>query len=112
MSETPKPEDKKPAPPRPAPTPAAKEAPPAPKVDGIPVALLRFERAIQYPGRGSDSQVKTEKATNGQTWTVDYLPNIRHFRIVHTNPSHQKPELRRVVGYVPECRALSWEPVP
>jgi hypothetical protein len=72
----------------------------------VPVAIARWDRALQYPGRASETAVKTEKLANGSVWLVEYLAPIRHFRITYTDPRKKTV----TVGFVPECRALSWEP--
>lgn len=90
--------------------PPAAPAPTPPVIDmtkPVPVALVRFDRPIQYPGRGSDAQAKTERHTNGQTWTVEFISAHRVFKIVHTDPAKKTVK----VGFVPEARALSWEPL-
>lgn len=73
----------------------------------IRVALVRWDRPIQYPGRGADTQAKTEKLANGNTWDVTYLQGMRHFRILH----YDNAKRVSIVGYVHESRALSWEPL-
>lgn len=120
-------EDKKPVPPRPAtmtaPVIKGQPAPPDAKFETAmttakpakfevyeytPVALARFSRPIQYPGRQSDPQVKTEKLNNGQTWEVEYLHEMRHIRITFSDPGRTKLVK---VGYVPIEQVLSWEPL-
>ncbi len=96
-------EDRKPVPPRPA----TEAAPPAPARDSIPVALVRFDRALQIPGRQSETAIESKEHNNGQSWVVDYLPALRHFRIAYTDRDRKIAR----VGYVHEIRALSWEPV-
>lgn len=117
-TETPNP-DKKPAPPRPVPAGPTMDAATIARaadrkvaisglVETIPVALVRFDRAIQYPGKGqsNDDSAKTVTMANGNSWTVDYLPALRHFRITHEDKVKGTK-----VGYVPVERALSWEPL-
>lgn len=103
-------EDKKAAPPRAAvhPAPVAESSPGLRDVQElrIPVALVRFDRPIQYPGRQQDDQCKTETSSNGKSWAVEYLPAMRHFRIAYSDPARNEKK----VGYVHEIRALGWEP--
>lgn len=121
-------EDKKPAPPRGIQSPiaaseAARGKPPSPPSlgdvleslatskrapdDYTPVALARFSRPIQYPGRQSDPQVKTERMGNGQSWEVEYLHDLRHMRITFSDPARKVIK----VGYVPIEQVLSWDPL-
>lgn len=107
-------EDKKPAPPRqPLTSSATTIAPAGDKAFQIrgpeytPVALARFSRPIQYPGRQSDPQVKTERMGNGQSWEVEYLHDLRHMRITFSDPARKVIK----VGYVPIEQVLSWDPL-
>jgi hypothetical protein len=112
-------EEKKPAPPRGTPqgvsatysaaSMAAAEKPLATaSTDGaIPVALVRFDRAFQYPGEPARDMARTERMGNGAGTEVVYLPALAHFRITYTNPHDPK---RSGVAYVPTSRVLCWEP--
>src|SRR5205085_10383033 len=74
---------------------------------GIPVALLRLGRPIQVPGRQSDDTLKSEKQPSGRTWEIEYIPQIRHFKVTYSDPERQKEPK---VGFVHESVVLSWEP--
>jgi hypothetical protein len=103
-------EDKKPAPPRApvAPPPAEKPlATGAPVLsESIPVALVRFDRFVQYPGKQQDEMAKTERASTGHSWKVDYLPAMEMFRIDYFDAVKKTT----TVGYIPVCRATCWWP--
>lgn len=73
----------------------------------VPVALVRFDRAIQYPGRQSDTHCKTERLSNGQTWSVEFISAHRLFKITWCDPARKVVK----IGFVHESRAMSWEPV-
>ena len=60
---------------------------------GIPVALLRLGRPIQVPGRQSDDTLKSEKQPSGRTWEIEYIPQIRHFKVTYSDPERQKERL-------------------
>lgn len=76
----------------------------------IRVAEVKWSRHIQLPGKTmNDDAVQTKTDPNGRSWTVDYLPAFRHFRIVHADPAGKKPTSTR---YVHETWAMSWEPAP
>lgn len=74
---------------------------------GIPVAVLRFTRPMQVPGRQSDETLKADKQPNGREWIVEYIPQIRHHKITFLDNDRQK-EPR--IGFVHESHVLSWEP--
>jgi hypothetical protein len=99
-------EDKKPAPPRatrPA-EPEIRETPARPKLEGMAVAFVRFDRSLQLPGYAATETVKTH-AANRKSWTVTFIPALRHFRIEYVDGT--KPAQ---VRYVHESRALGWDP--
>jgi len=75
---------------------------------GIPVAVLRFSRPLQVPGRQSDDTLKSEKVANGRTWEIEYIPQIRHHKITYSDPDRQKDGPK--IGFVHESVVLSWEP--
>lgn len=97
-----------------------KELPETPKADPpktdwtkpVPVALVRFDRALQYPGKQSEQHAKTEqepaKGPPTRSWQVEFIAAIRQFRITFTD--HAKGAAPKI-GYVPECRVLTWEPL-
>lgn len=74
---------------------------------GVPVKLVRFTRSMQVPGKQADDTAKSETLPNGRSWTIEYIPQIRHHKITYTDPGRQKePE----VGFVHECHVLAWWP--
>lgn len=100
-------EDKKPVPPRAVmPPPAVAAHVPAPP-DAIPAALVNFDKPRSIPGMQSTTRAKAGKEPNGQAWQVDFVPSMRHFRIVHTDPNRNIVK----VGYVHETHASDWYPV-
>lgn len=112
------PEDKKPVPPRDVrPLVSANEVMKAglgPQIelkggprDEIAVEIARFSKPLQYPGKGSDTQVKSETLTNGTAWEVVYVISMRQFRVTYTDPARK---IRRV-GYVMGEHVTTWDPV-
>lgn len=100
--------------------PNKKPAPPAPKSDPgidwsepVPVAVVRFDRAVSYPGAQPSEYAKTtpekDRAArpNGPTFDVEYLARVRMFRITYTDVGRGK----HAVGFIPEARSLGWEPL-
>jgi hypothetical protein len=98
------------------PEPAKPPLPSIPEFDWskpVPVAIVRFDRAVTYPGAQPTEYAKTTTAEqrvarpNGPTFDVEYLAPVRQFRITFTDVSRGIHK----VGYVAECRNLGWEPV-
>jgi hypothetical protein len=75
---------------------------------GVPVKFVRWERALQIPGKQQDDTVKTETLPNGRGWVVSYIPRDRHFQIDYVDPNRAP---HKWTAFVHETRALSWEPL-
>ena len=100
---------KPPAPPKP-------KLPTLPEIDWskpVPVKIVRFDRAVDYPGSQPSERAKTttlqERTARpeGPTWDVEFLAPVRQFRITFTDKSRNRCE----VGFISESRSLGWEPV-
>lgn len=112
--ETPQTETKKPVPPK-----AKPEPPPMPSVPQfdwskpVPVAVIRFDRGVDVPGKMNENYLKSTSAADraarpdGDIFDVEYIAAIRHFRVTYTSKGKRKVG----VAFIPEGRALSWEPV-
>lgn len=74
---------------------------------GIPVAVLRFLKPTQYPGHAVSPIVKTELAKNRRRWEVEFIPQIRHFKISYFAPDTDKVE----IVMLHETRVDNWDPV-
>lgn len=86
---------------------AAKFAPPETEMV-IPVAEVKWTHHIPLPGKTmNDDFIVTKTEPNGKAWTVEYLPAMQHFRIVHVDPAAKKPEQ---VRFVHVSHAKVWEP--
>lgn len=73
----------------------------------IPVSVVQFDRALQFPGSSSATCATSRDHNNGTRLRVEYLPALQHFRLAFTDDN--RPE-KSGVGYVWIGRALSWEP--
>lgn len=73
----------------------------------IPVSVVQFDRALQFPGSSSATCATSKEQTNGTSLRVEYLPALQHFRLAYTDKN--RPD-KSGVGYVWIGRALSWEP--
>lgn len=108
-------EPKKPVPAKAAPPPKPK-LPALPEIDWskpVPVKVVRFDRAVSYPGSQPTEYAKTTPAEqriarpDGPTFDVEFLAPVRQFRITFTDRSRGRNE----VGFVDVSRSLGWEPV-
>ena len=100
---------------KPAPPPKSK-LPTLPEIDWskpVPVKIVRFDRAVDYPGSQPSERAKTTTQAErtarpeGPTWDVEFLAPVRQFRITFTDKSRNRCE----VGFISESRSLGWEPV-
>lgn len=89
------------------------------KRDGIPVAMLKFhdQYPIEIPGTTKTAltgmhhhQVINEKGERiymGACWVIDFLPAMRHHRVVFFSPDPKPPQVRMIH----ESHVRTWEPL-
>jgi hypothetical protein len=104
------------------------EKPPAPdytplfeqsKRDVIPVAVIKLDDRYPIELPGSHTSAVTAKPRDkvidskgarlytGACYVIDFVPAIRHHRVVHFYSDSRKPEVRMVH----ESQVRSWEPL-
>lgn len=91
-----------------------------PRGSAIPVAMLRLcDDAPDVPGRGgipSITATPREQVINAQgeriskvrCWVIDYLPAIRHHRVVYYSDKRDEEPMVRMIW---EGHVSSWEPL-
>lgn len=77
-------------------------------MQSIPVAFVRFGRPFQVPGRQVDEAMKAETHANGRSWSLEYIPQIRHHKITFVDP-HRDGGVAKI-AFIHETHVLAWEP--
>lgn len=77
---------------------------------GMPVKILRLVRPTQVPGYPQTDVISTQTTPDKRSWTIEYIPQMRHHRIDFYNPNASKEEDRHRVGFVHETHVSVWEP--
>lgn len=72
----------------------------------IAVKYLKFARAIDLPGKEATEAVTAGGPKNGTNFEIEYLPAMRHHRIICNRPG----EKARLV-YMHESQVYLWEPL-
>jgi hypothetical protein len=73
---------------------------------GIPVAVMRFLKGTQVPGVATTTELKSHTAGNRRKWDIEFIPQVRHFKITYTPPDVGEPK----VMMVHETRVDTWDP--
>lgn len=98
-------------------------APAAPKIterqrDSIAVAMLKFDDRYPVEVPGTQKTALTgmaygqvfkdgERVYMGPCWVIDFLPAIRHHRVVHFSGDAKPPQVRMIH----ESLVRAWEPL-
>jgi hypothetical protein len=74
---------------------------------GMPVATLRFVKPTQVPGMAVTPTLQSHTAKNKRRWDIEFIPQIRHFKITYT-PPEPGGAVRTLM--VQETRVDTWDP--
>lgn len=91
------------------------------KRDVIPVAVIKLDDRypVELPGNGVNTSAVTarpreevvdakgKRIFSGPCWVIDFIPAIRHHRVVHFYGDSRPPEVRMVH----ESCVRSWKPL-
>lgn len=77
---------------------------------GIPVKVLRLMKPMNIPGYSVTDVVNGDlHEPNRKRWTIEYVPQMRHHKIIFHDPTPHAPA---VTFFVHETHVVTWEPMP
>jgi hypothetical protein len=77
---------------------------------GIPVEWFRLRRgySLNLPGRAATDHMKLEERPNADRWELEFIPQLRHFRVTfYPGDENKAPESE----LVHESLVAHWRPV-